>query len=624
MQAALFAGMTNDSIGQILLTSTGHGVSTFDAVIDPRAVSTVAVGDTVVASGSDGDAVGVVTDLRMLGEHSSALSVANRSPVSGPSLVAETREALVATVQVFNSAALRPVSSGTLRHAGPGDIAALCHGESLNIPVPAGVVDLVDGSCAPVTVDGDELLGPLAAHLIAGGRSGAAAKTSYVTVLLRAAMASLRRADVSCAAVLFNVKGPDLLTLDEPAAAGTLTDADVAAYEALGVEAGPFADVTVYAAATPGGTGVNSSRTDAVGVRWGLHDMWAYLRYLDARLTDTDNAYALVSDLGDRKVASGSRAAKSLNELCAWLNDQIAEAEDAGRSEVFGNHHIATARKVARSLAGLPGLTKGLVAAGNVRGSAHDIPTRFRDGQVVVVDVEALEPRVQAAVIARTCTRLLAAAAAGSGDGPGLGVDRLVVFADELNVFAPNSGGEVPRSVRDILSKVAATGRYAGISLWGAAQFPSQVAGQIRDNASVTVLGATADTELDSGAYGRLPGGVREQMVTLKRGSMMLRAANLRSWTPIRFPRPAWNAGGGTSGLLAAKHSYDAGLSQASLTNLSEGVDDRIVAAVVAEHDGDTGKVVAALEGLREPDMRRVAPEPSSVWSPDRVWDLDD
>lgn len=608
-------------IGQVLLTPTGHGVGTFDAVLDPDVVSQVAVGDTVVAQGADGTAVGVITDMKVVGPYGSALAVANTSEVEELSIVTETREATIATVQVFHAPALRPVRAGVLYHGILQDLNDLCGLAKLETPIPVGVVQLASG-LAPVYVDGEELLGPLAAHLVCGGRSGAAAKTSYISVLLATAMQTMRKRDKKMAAILFNVKGPDLLTLDKPAPEGELTQQDLAAYAALDVNPEPFEDVTVYAPALPGGNGVQSFRDDAVGVQWGLLDTWKYLQYLDKRLVDTDNAWALTNDLAARKVYGHKNPAKSLAELCGWLKSQIEEAEEAGRSEVFGNHHIATARKVLRSLEGLKDNTKGLVAWQRPRAGSLDIPDTFRAGQVVVVDVAALEPRIQAAVIARTCSRILDTAAESR-----LGVDNLVIFADELNVFAPVQTGEVPKTVKDILGKVAATGRYAGISLWGAAQFPSGIHGQIRDNASVHVLGAVADTELDSGVYGRLPNGVREQMVTASRGHMMLRAANLRSWTPIMFPRPAWAAGNSKSDVLKKqlpKMTDAVNLSETSWRNLSEGVDEQTRDAIIVAAAGDEAEVVKKLEEVREPDMRRIAPEPASVWKPDNVWDIDE
>lgn len=610
------------TIGRILLPGSGTNVTGFTALIHPDHITSVAVGAVVVADTNDGAITGIVTDLSTIGTDNDAILAANTVNVDMNSLVTESRDALVATIQTFHSPALRPVRSGTIRHACADDITILTGANDMTTAIPAGVVQLADGTYAPIHLDADELLGPLAAHLIVGGRSGAAAKTSYVSVLLAATMSAMAREGKRGAALLFNVKGPDLLTLDYPAPVGSLTDTDKAMYEALQTPVQPFDDVTVYAPSLPGGNGTRSAREDTVGVQWGLRDIWPYLRYLDSRFSDNDSAYALTEDLYANKVDVPSARITCLGDLIGFLENELAEADAENASDIWRGHHVATARKILRTFRSLPAATNGLVALQRVPAGQADIPVTFRDGQTVVVDVAELSPRVQAAVIARTCDQLLKSA---SRDG--LGVEHLIVFADELNVFAPNTAGDIPRHVKDILGKVAATGRYAGVTLWGAAQFPSQIAGQIRDNASTTVLGAIADTELDSPAYGKLPAGVREQMVTAARGTMMMRAANLRSWTPIRFPRPAWSTGQHSSdrALRATPTNRDAlDVSDASYRNLTEGVDGDVAEHVIAAAGGDLDQAADALEALRDPDMRRIAGEPASSYDPTNPWAIVD
>ena len=609
-------------IGRILLPASGTNVTGFTALIHPDHICTLSVGAAITADTADGDVIGIVTDLTTVGMDADPILAANMAATAAPALAHETRDALVATIQTFHAPALRPVRSGTISHSTAEDIAVITGAADMDIAVPAGAVALADGTFAPVHLDSQELLGPLGAHLIVGGRSGTSCKTSYISVLLASAMAALERGPTAGAALLFNVKGPDLLTLDEPCEPGSLTDTDKALYESLGIEPGPFKDVTVYAPALPGGHGTRSTRGDTVGVQWGIRDIWPYLHYLDTRFGDNDSAYSLVGDLYANKVDNPGAHVTCLGDIVRFLETELQDADEAGTSDIWRGHHVATARKLLRTFRSLPQITNGLVPLTRVPAGRADIPTHFRAGQTVVVDVADLEPRVQAAVIARTCNQLLRAASHG-----GLGVDNLIVFADELNVFAPTTAGEVPRHVKDILGKVAATGRYAGITLWGAAQFPSQIHGQIRDNAATMALGSVADTELDSGVYGRLPAGVREQLVTAKRGTMMLRSSNLRSWTPVVFPRPAWSSGTHSTsrGLGVAGTNTDAlAMSKASVANLSEGVDPQVVEAVIAAADADETAVVTHLEKLRDPDMRRIAPEPASAYDPANPWSLMD
>lgn len=606
----------NTPIGRILLPATGTGVAGYTVLLTPEAVQQVAVGVPVAADTDDGRVIGLITDITTVGTDNDPVLAANITTGQMPALVDETRQAVIATVQTFHSPALRPVRAGVVWHGTPDDVATMTGADRIACPVPAGAIACADGTWAPIVLSSEELLGPLAAHFLVGGRSGAAAKTSYVGVLLASTLAAAERAGRTCGALLFNVKGVDLLALDQPATTA-LDDDDVALYEALGIPAAPFNDVTYYAPMLPGGYGTRSRRIDAVGIRWGLRDVWPYLSLLDRRFTDNDLSVGLMADLRT-KVDAGTLT--TVDGVAGFLANELETAEEADRGHIWRSHATATARKLLRAFRSLPKKTGGLVAGGEA-GHGVDVPTRLSAGEVVVVDIAGLDPLVQGAVVARTCRRLLEAAE--DADGGGVGVEHLVIFADELNMFAPAQGGDEVRRVRDGLVRIATTGRYAGISLWGAAQFPSTIAGAIRDNASTLAIGTVAETELDSGVYGRLPAGVREQIVTAARGSMCLRSANLRSWTPVRFPRPAWAAGAiPTAAMRSKPRSVDAlPLSAQAVANLAEGVHPDVVDEVVAAVDGDPAAAAAALEAVNVPDMRRITGgEPSSGYQQDNPW----
>src|SRR5436190_19551768 len=102
-------------------------------------------------------------------------------------------------------------------------------------PLPAGVYT-TGGQRATIFLDADFLLGPEAAHLNITGVSGLATKTSAVLFLLKSIFQHLSADKGTVAALCFNVKGPDLLFLDQP---GDVTDEDAAMYARLGVGAAP-------------------------------------------------------------------------------------------------------------------------------------------------------------------------------------------------------------------------------------------------------------------------------------------------------------------------------------------------------------------------------------------------
>src|SRR5262245_60332789 len=149
---------------------------------------------------------------------------------------------------------LQPVPMGVVALASDEDVNValrmdgyLKPGESTGIPVGtyrAGAME------APIYLDAEFLLGPEAAHLNISGVSGLATKTSAVEWLMSSIFTHFPRQKGSVASVCFNVKGPDLLFLDQP---GELDDADRVMYDKLGVPAKPFDKVNYFAPYTAKG-----------------------------------------------------------------------------------------------------------------------------------------------------------------------------------------------------------------------------------------------------------------------------------------------------------------------------------------------------------------------------------
>ena len=241
--------------------------------------------------------------------------------------------------------------------------------------------------------------------------------------------------------------------------------------------------------------------------------------------------------------------------------------------------------------------------------------SNWSHGQVVVVDIAGLHSAIQGLVIGRTLKRLLEQA-----EDTGLGVDHLIVFADELNAFAPSTGSEMAK-VRKILQRVSTQGRYAGISLWGACQKMSKVDELVRDNAATRAVGITAEGELASGVYGRLSTGLTERLATLPKGSMALWHYSYRGSLVVKFPRPAWRTGKAKTGVVKRGVSTQLGISDEAVERLSEGIDPETRAMIIANAD-DPQRAIEALSEARLPDMRKSVLHEPSGFDPDDPFDL--
>src|SRR5690606_31440799 len=183
---------------------------------------------------------------------------------------------------------LQPMTMRTMHRATEADVQLALRMDSYLQPgsergIPVGMYR-AGGTQAAVHLDADFLLGPEAAHLSISGVSGLATKTSAVEWLLGSIFAHFPAEKGGVAAVCFNVKGPDLCFLDQPAVA--LSDEDKAMYETLGVPAAPFADVRYYAPWTGRGTQLATLRSnDALQdnvqpLTWGLRETLQYAEVL--------------------------------------------------------------------------------------------------------------------------------------------------------------------------------------------------------------------------------------------------------------------------------------------------------------------------------------------------------
>lgn len=104
--------------------------------------------------------------------------------------------------------------------------------------IPAGIMRSGDGISVPVFFNADFLIGPEGAHMNVSGISGLATKTSYVMFLLRAIQEKYRD---EVAIVILNVKGDDLLQIDEPNQ--RITEVQKREWANLGIECSPFENV---------------------------------------------------------------------------------------------------------------------------------------------------------------------------------------------------------------------------------------------------------------------------------------------------------------------------------------------------------------------------------------------
>ena len=79
-----------------------------------------------------------------------------------------------------------------------------------------------------------------------------------------------------------------------------------------------------------------------------------------------------------------------------------------------------------------------------------------------------------------------------------LGVDKVIIFVDELNKYAA-AGSQ--NALRDTLVDIAARGRHLNVVLFGAQQFRSKVDDEILGNCGTSFYGRVGDEEITNASY---------------------------------------------------------------------------------------------------------------------------
>jgi DNA helicase HerA-like ATPase len=404
----------------------------------------------------------------------------------------------------------------------------------------------------PVFANLDFLDGSRGAHASISGVSGVATKTSYATFLLHSLFTSgaLGPEAANTYALVFNVKGEDLLFLDQENA--RLSAEDRAAYAKLGLPAEPFASVQILAPVRKGSAerlAATGSRGDGVqSFFWTVRELASerLLRFLFAESDDSSSQLSFVVDRIEAKLAAA--AAEKGDARDAWIEiegrridgfDALVEALTGrepgqewslaeewarpaaqGTVAAFERRLHAAARHVAH-------LIRGKDVG---RRDAHLLDWKRR--QVSVVDIHSLHDRAKRFVVGAVLKRMFE-------EKEALGTARPLVFVvlDELNKYAPREGGS---PIKEVLLDISERGRSLGIVLLGAQQTASEVEGRIVANAALRVVGRLDPAEAERAEYGFLTAAARGRAAILKPGSMIVLQPEIPTPLLVRFPFPAW------------------------------------------------------------------------------------
>lgn len=480
-----------------------------------------------------------------------------------------------------------PQPGDTVRHAaGEALEMALSADKMKEAAFPAGL--LSDGQVLPLNfrfVNGES-----GGHINISGISGVATKTSYALFLLhsiftsgvmdRVGLAGGVGGSASGKAIIFNVKGEDLLFLDKPNNKVAKKEAEAQAekglpqdrYALMGLPRSPFAS-TQFLAPPRAGSGAIVPQTDqrSEGVTpfiFSLREFCAkrMLPYVFsdaagslnlgyvignieeklARLAQAqtgDGTHLTVSDWKPEEAEEvpegiewgdlGGIQIKTFEHLIAYLEYKLLEErEGEGDPKWVLKQTQGTLRAFTRRLRGVQKHLSPLIRGDLTREQADQYrPNLLGSTQLSVVDIHNLSGPAQMFVVGVLLREVFEFKEKHGRQ------NTVFVVLDELNKYAPRDGDS---PIKEILLEIAERGRSLGIILIGAQQTASEVERRIVSNAAIRVVGRLDLAEAERPEYRFLPQSFRGRAGILQPGTMLVAQPDIPNPVLVNYPFPAW------------------------------------------------------------------------------------
>jgi DNA helicase HerA-like ATPase len=410
---------------------------------------------------------------------------------------------------------------------------------------------------AGVSRDGQPVYGNLefldgtrGAHMNISGISGVATKTSYALFLLYSLFhgGALGAEAHATKAVVFNVKGEDLMWLDKPNR--RLTAPDRERYGSLDLPVGPFKSVGIWSPVrqnVPGFVHSTNGRADGVtAYAWSLHSfvrdrMLGFLfaegdnetsRLASAvraveRWLDDDRVITGPDKRGELTYAADSSPIRDFNDLALLVdtNKDLAMPSESQQTQQALIRRLNDAQYTAGHL------IRAMSAEEEARHQVQ-ILDAGQSRQVNVIDINSLHDRAKRFVVGAIVKRTVEEKEKRGGSRP-----LVFLVLDELNKYAPREGWS---PIKEIILDIAERGRSLGVILIGAQQTASEIERRVTANASFRVVGRLDAAEAGRGEYGFLPDAARARASIFKPGTMFVHQPEIPVPLLVQFPFPAW------------------------------------------------------------------------------------
>ena len=421
-------------------------------------------------------------------------------------------------------------------------------------PIPAGYIKMYEGDneqILPVHFNSHFLIGPEGAHLNISGISGLASKTSYAMFLMKSIQdVAMREDKESVAFIMMNVKGTDLLKIDELNERENELKLIRPIYEKLGLQMSPFSQVSYYYPYSKDFTSYTYEKLSTIKDRLESKKAFQY-KYLfetdedkeclDLLFANVDDPNDTIESIINFIISNGGK----FNGVECWedfktaLYEQTQSKNNGAGKEIsvlswrkfyrLFNKSFQKCRQMFTEKLGTDGRSVRL----------RDKISNIKKNDVMVIDIAKLDEESQGFVFGDVM-RAVYNLKLGSSDRPDDEIpDRVIIFIDELNKYASN---DVPKSspiLRQLLD-ITERGRSLGIVLFGAEQFVSDIHKRVKGNCATQAFGRTNAIEITKEDFRFVPSVYKTMLTRLKQGEYIIQNPVFRSMLNINFPLPIY------------------------------------------------------------------------------------
>ena len=419
--------------------------------------------------------------------------------------------------------------------------------EDVKNPLVCGYLQMYKGEetkRVKVILNSHFLVGPDGAHINVSGISGLAAKTSYSMFLLKIIQSKFRTENGETAAfVFFNVKGRDLMAIDEPNPELSQKDKDI--YKELDISTEPFSSVRYfYPYAKDKKTANVQSYADPSDVKDQISEgkastyVFTYEESkdkLDLLLANEDDSTGTLESCINF-ILNGSG---NFGGVSKWstLKEQIDQCTVAGSTGTSKEIQVSSWRKFKRCISKAISNEIFVNQDTNLQCDVtKEIANNLKAGDVFVIDIARLDENSQSFVFGSVARAIYdMKLGADRSDIP----DKVILFVDELNKYAST---DIPKNspILKQLLDIAERGRSLGIILFSVEQFRSAIHDRVKGNCATQAYGRTNAIEVSKPDYRYIPKVYQNMMTRLSPGEYIISNPALRSIVNIKFPRPTY------------------------------------------------------------------------------------